>query len=790
MLKAEEELLSSELKVLNQQLADCDKKVIPVIPLFNYSVEDKINIFMSLFRGRADVFAKRWENLKTGKRGYSPVCNNDWVYGKCYKPQIKCSECKNQAFIPLTPDKIRNHLGGLNSNNSKQDYTIGIYPLLENDSCWFLAVDFDKENWQKDIQAFSAICKSRGLPVYIERSRSGKGGHLWFFFSQPIPAILARKMGTLLLTETMNTYIELGFESYDRFFPNQDTRPIGGFGNLIALPLQHFPRRTGNSTFLDENFEPYPDQWALLASVEKITLEEINKIISSSSIIGNGLGLKIPASEEDSNSPWELLPSREVAKETAIATYLLPKSITIVLSNQLFIAKQDITPQLMSKILRLAAFQNPEFYKAQAMRLPVFDKPRVIACAENFSNHIGLPRGCLDECIELLKSLGVEPVLDDKRNFGTTVKLKFLGQLTKEQKLASKSLLDHDTGVLSATTGFGKTVIGASMISKRKVNTLIIVHRIQLLEQWVERLKMFLNVTAEQIGIIGGGKHKPSGIIDIAVIQSLIKKNTVNNIVANYGQVIVDECHHLSAVSFEAVVKECKAKYFLGLTATPTRKDGHQPIIFMQCGPIRYTVDAKKQAQLRSFDHKVIIKNTIFNFSTIEDEKVNISQIYAGIIINADRNMLIINDVINALKAGRNPLILTERKEHVIYFSQAMAKFCKNIIVMVGGQTAKQRKDIHNQLASISENEERLIIATGKYIGEGFDDKRLDTLFLTLPISWHGTVAQYAGRLHRENQAKQEVIIYDYVDINVPMLARMAEKRRKGYLNLGYSLVS
>ena len=553
-----------KLEALNQQLANSDKKQVSTIPSPNYSVEDKVTIFMNLFRGHTDVFAKRWENFKTGKRGYSPVCNNEWVYGKCNKPKIKCSECQNQAFIPLTADKIHMHLGGKNdtNNSNKLDYTIGIYPLLDDDSCWFLAVDFDKKNWQNDIKAFSATCKDKKLPVYIERSRSGSGGHVWFFFSQPIPAILARKMGALLLTETMNAHSELGFESYDRFFPNQDTLPSGGFGNLIALPLQHFPRKLGNSIFVDENFEPYPDQWSLLASVKKITMEELNKIVTSSFALSNEFDLKVSIFDENSTKPWELLPSKTIA-EPIISAHLLPKTVTIIFSNQLFIAKQGIPPQLKSKLVRLAAFQNPEFFKMQAMRMPVFDKPRVIACAENFPDYIGLPRGCFDECITLLQSLNIEPIIEDKRNSGKTVKLKFLGQLTQEQKLASKSLLDYDMGILSATTGFGKTVIGAYMISKRKVNTLIIVHRIQLLDQWVERLKMFLNITTEQIGIIGGGKHKPSGIIDIAVIQSLIKKNIVNNVVANYGQVIVDECHHLSAVSFEAVVKECKLNTFL-----------------------------------------------------------------------------------------------------------------------------------------------------------------------------------------------------------------------------------
>lgn len=469
-------------------------------------------------------------------------------------------------------------------------------------------------------------------------------------------------------------------------------------------------------------------------------------------------------------------------------TSLLPKSITIVLGNQIFIAKNGLPPYLINKLVGLAAFQNPEFYKAQAMRLPVFNKPRIISCAEHFSAHIGLPRGCFDECVELLKSLNIDVVIEDKRNLEKGLKLEFLGELTAEQKKASAALLKYDTGVLSATTAFGKTVVGAFMIAKRQTTTIVIVHRVQLMEQWIERLKAFLNITDKQIGVICGKKRKPSGIVDVAVMQSLIKKNKVYDIVANYGQVIVDECHHISAISFEEVVKSCKSKYMLGLTATATRKDGHQPIVFMQCGPIRYTVNAKQQAKLRSFSHRAIIKNTRFHFLAIDEQKITIGQIYAEMIVSNERNQLIFNDVLAALKLGRSPLLLTERKEHVIYFAEAFSKFCKNIVVMVGGQSSKQLKAVTAQLSSIPDNEERLLIATGKYIGEGFDDKRLDTLFLTMPISWHGTLAQYAGRLHRAHQDKKEVIVYDYVDNNVAMLAKMAEKRMKGYTNLGYSI--
>ncbi|EKE10179.1 MAG: hypothetical protein ACD_16C00073G0003 [uncultured bacterium] len=749
------------------------------------SPEEKISLFMDLFQGRRDVFPKRWDNQKTGKSGYSPVCQNEWVRGVCKKPQIKCSECLNQAFVPVTEQVIRKHFTGEKIGNSRRDYTIGVYPMLKDETCWFLAVDFDKEQWKRDASAYLETCRLRNVPASLERSRSGNGGHVWIFFSEPISAPDARKMGAVLLTETMERCPDMGFESYDRFFPNQDTMPTGGFGNLIALPLQCQPRKRGNSVFLNEHFEPYTDQWGYLSSLRRMSLEEVKVIVEEASSKGRILNVRIPLSE-DEEKPWEMSPSR--LKADIPIDQKLPESIEAILSNQIFISKKDVPPALMNKLIRLAAFQNPEFYSAQAMRLSTFGKPRIIACAEDFPQYIGLPRGCLDDVMNLLTSLDIKLEIVDKRNEGASLKTKFLGELTPPQKRALKELEKYDTGVLAATTAFGKTVIAAKLIAARKTNTLILVHRRQLLDQWVERLRAFLDIPENHIGVIGGGKHKPSGIIDVALIQSLVRKNVVDDIVANYGQLIVDECHHLSAVSFEAVARATKAKYVLGLTATATRKDGHHPIIFMQCGPIRYKVNAKHQATLRPFNHKVIVRNTAFQLQIINDLKSSIQQLYAGIVADKTRNQMIFDDVLRALQEGRSPLLLTERKDHAMALAERFSKFCKNVVVMVGGQSVKQRELIKTQLETIPEEEERLLIATGRYIGEGFDDSRLDTLFLTMPISWHGALAQYAGRLHRLHHSKREVIIYDYIDSSHPMLSKMADKRMKGYGKLGYSL--
>lgn len=757
--------------------------------LQKFSSQEKIDIFRQLFRGREDVFPKRWDNKKTGRSGYSPACSNEWVRGVCEKPRIKCAECPNQAFIKVSDEIVRRHLTGKDARNNEN--TIGVYPLLPNESCWFLAADFDKENWQKDVAAFMKTCNDKNVPAYVERSRSGNGGHVWIFFSNPVASSDARKMGSYLLTETMEHYPDLRFSSYDRFFPNQDNMPAGGFGNLIALPLQRDPRQQGNSVFLDENFEPYPDQWHFLSAVRKMTHQEVETLVIEATKRGRITGLHISIDYEDAEEPWKARPSRKL-RPLEITTPI-PDTIKIVTGNQLYIEKKGLPPQLINRLIRIAAFQNPGFYRAQAMRLPIFDKPRIIACAENFPNHIGLPRGCLDDVLGLLTGINTAHEIVDERNAGKTIHTKFLGTLDKDQKPAAKALLPHDTGVLSAATGFGKTVLAAHIIAKRKCNTLVLVHRKQLLEQWAAQLQTFLNLDHAGIGQIGGGKRKPTGQIDIALIQSLVRKGNADDCVADYGQLIVDECHHLSAVSFEIVARQCKAKYVLGLTATPTRKDGQQPIIFMQCGPVRYHVDAKKQAQKRPFSHFVVPRYTKFGLSmslTEQYERPPIHAVYAELANNSARNEMIVNDVISALRDGRSPVILTERKEHVAFFANRLSGFSKHIITLQGGMGKKAHKQMLENLESIGDHEERILIATGSYIGEGFDDARLDTLFLAMPVSWKGTLAQYAGRLHRIHHNKTKVQVYDYIDCQVPVLHRMSEKRMSGYKSLGYEIQS
>jgi superfamily II DNA or RNA helicase len=765
----------------------------PPAPVVNSSsAMEKVALFRRLFGGRTDVFPARWDNPKTGRSGYAPACANEWVRGVCGKPQIKCGDCPNKAFIPVTADVIECHLRGedrVRPNGRGRDFVAGVYPLFFDDTCSFLAVDFDDDNWSTDALAFIAICREVGVPAVLERSRSGNGGHVWLFFLEPVPAADARRLGTLLLTRTMNSRPEIGFKSYDRLFPSQDSMPSGGFGNLIAWPLQRHAREKGNSVFVDDDLRPHDDQWAYLSSLRRLSPPEVTNIIgkAEAEMPGGLIGVRLPVDDENADEPWKMAPSRR--RQAAAIAEPVPEKIAVVLADQVYVDRNGLPSLLVAQLVRIAAFQNPEFYRAQAMRLPTFGKPRIISCAELHPRHVGLPRGCLDEAIELLKSNGAKMEFKDERNVGKPLDVKFLGTLHDIQAAAVTAIEPHDYGVLAATTAFGKTVVGARMIAARGVNTLVLVHRQQLVDQWKEKLRTFLSIENADIGTIGGGKRKPSGRIDIALIQSLVRNGEVSDLVADYGHLIVDECHHLSAVSFELVARRSKARYVLGLSATVARKDGHHPIIFMQCGPVRYRVDAKAQAATRSFSHKVRLRETGFNLLSDQAAQgpTQMTALYAALAQDEKRNNLIFDDVLKCLDAGRRPVILTERRDHLELLRARFAKFTRNLVVLAGGMTTTERRAAEDGL-KLPDTEERLVLATGRYLGEGFDEASLDTLFLTMPISWKGTLAQYVGRLHREHHAKREVIVYDYVDSGVLMLARMALKRQSGYRSLGYEI--
>ena len=750
-------------------------------------VEAKIALFRSLFRGREDVYPRRFESRKTGRAGYSPVCGNEWVQGICEKPKIKCSECPHQRFLPVTDDVIRWHLQG--HDDQGRDFVAGVYPMLLDETCFFLAADFDKAMWLDDVAAFLETCLQMNLPAALERSRSGRGGHIWLFFNEAVPAALARKFGAHILTETMERRPDIGLDSYDRFFPNQDTLPAGGFGNLIALPLQKRPRESGNGVFLDKRMTPHPDQWEFLSSIQKISRGEVEEVVRLAEAKGKVISVRlVPEADEEEVAPWMAPPPR-LRKDGLIAGPL-PKSLELTLANQIYIAKEELPPALRNHLIRLAAFQNPEFYKAQAMRLSTYGKPRIIACVEDHPKHIGLPRGCLDDLLQTLSDLKIKTVVRDQRNPGQLLNATFQGELRPEQIVAAEAMLAQDTGVLAATTAFGKTVVAAWLSAKRGVNALVLVHRRQLQQQWIERLSTFLAMPVRAIGRIGGGRNKPTGVLDVGVTQSLVRNGVVDDLVGNYGHLIVDECHHLSAQSFEQVARQAKAKFVTGLSATVMRKDGHHPIIFMQCGPVRYRVNAKDRVAAHPFEHTVMVRPT--DFRPLRPANPNVRQqfheLYEELIADEERNQLICRDLTQTLREGRSPLVLTERNAHLDFLAKQLAREVPHLVVLRGGMHKRELDAVSARLAAIPAEEARVILATGRYVGEGFDDARLDTLFLTLPVSWHGTIAQYVGRLHRLYDGKREVRVYDYADLNVPMLARMFDRRGRGYETIGYKM--
>jgi superfamily II DNA or RNA helicase len=767
--------VSEQIKLLNQLKGklEVDLKAIDNVPVLSDS--EKINIFKSLFIGRNDVYSKLWISKKTGKKGYSPACKNEWTKNICIKPTGKCSDCTAKEYLPFTNEVILGHLNGMQ--------VIGIYPMLTNERCRFLAADFDKESWFDDVSAFRSACIEAGVPAYVERSRSGNGAHVWVFFSEEVPAYLARKLGTYLITLTMSGRYQLDMKSYDRLFPNQDYMPQGGFGNLIAMPMQKEAALSGNTLFLDENMEPYIDQWGVLKNARKLSIQDVSFVLSKAGVSTVPVLLARDNPVDENDKPWMIMPSGKSTYKPQFEN--LPKEIEVVLANKIYLSVKDMPSALLNRIRNLAAFQNPEFYRKQKMRFSTYATPRIVDCSEIDKGYLILPRGCMEELKLLLAEYAIAMTVKDERITGKEIKAKFSGKLNAAQKEAVKDILEHETGVLSAPPGFGKTVLAAYVIAQRKKNVLILTHRKPLLEQWIAQLCVFLGRNKKEIGKIGGGKRKPTGNIDVAMVQSLEDGGKVDDLVAGYGFIIADECHHVSAYTFEKIMSSARAAFVLGLTATPYRKDGHQPIIHMQCGPIVHEIKQKDMASSIN-EYKVIMRNTDFVYE--DSEKAAIQEIMSALVASESRNTMLVSDIENVANQGRFPMVLTERKEHLAYLEKHLTGKVKTVVPLFGGMGKKKIKASMDMLAASQPGDSRVIIATGSYVGEGFDLPGLDTIFLTTPLSYKGRLVQYAGRIQREYEGKDEVRIYDYLDINIPVLKKMYAKRLKTYKILGYTV--
>ena len=758
-----------------------ETKIIPSVDNYvqaeqSMTMAQLVALYRELFYGRQDVYAVRWENQKAGTHGYAPKCKNEWdrnICGKAMRIKGACKKCVYKENQEITNATIQQHFTGTGVNA----LVMGVYPLLEDESCRFLAIDFDKGNWQEEILVAKRVYEEYGIKSYIERSRSGNGGHLWVFFTESIEAHIARKLGIKVLETAMNRNGISKFDSFDRLFPNQDHMPKGGYGNLIALPLQRQAVEKGNSVFVDDSFKMYASQTAVLQNIERYSRMQIIDVLKQfPNVILSDVNDK-EIEEEDKVLPWEK------KKEEIIPTDL-PKYIDMVLYDRIYISKKKLHPFIKKKLIGLTVFHNPEYYLARNLRKSVQDIPMWIQCFEEDSDYLMLPVGVESTLVAICQSYNIQINVMDKRFSGKEIDVAFHGDLREKQLKAVEELLAVSNGILHANTAFGKTVTAIALIAERKVNTLIIVDRVSLLNQWCERLSVFLNIPKQEIGVIGGGKKNPTGIIDVAVSQSLYRDNKVSELVKGYGQIICDECHHVSAVGFEQIMKNSPAKYKYGLTATLKRKDGKERIVLMQLGPVRYKDLSKVSSELM---HKVLVQETGISSDDLSNEHTT-NELYDCLYINAIRNMQIVMDIRNCLDENRYPIVLTERKEHIDLLEKELSPYVK-VYKLHGGLKKKEREGIMDELQNISDDVRRVIIATSKYVGEGFDYPILDTLFLTLPISWSGRIKQYAGRLHREYHEKKEVRIYDYVDSRIDAAMKMYEKRSKGYRSMGYQII-
>ncbi|MHB1808827.1 MAG: TOTE conflict system archaeo-eukaryotic primase domain-containing protein [Solirubrobacteraceae bacterium] len=645
-----------------------------------------------------------------------------------------------------------------------------------------MAIDLDGRSWRSDVAAIREACRELDVVPAVERSRSGDGAHVWFFFSEPVLAVQARRLGSMLLTDAMARTSTLGMASYDRLFPSQDTLPKAGFGNLIALPLQRAARLHGNTLFLDERLEPFEDQWSYLQSLPRVSPESLQELLAHGA--HDGSLLDMPEEPKDDETPWRR--PRPLAQR--LAETELPERVSATLAQRLYVRSEGLPAALLDAMRRLAAFANPKFFELQAMRKSTARTPRVIACFEQTARFLVLPRGCSEPLQELLAGIDVALELSEERAYGKRIKTRFTGELAAQQRDAVPAMLADEIGVLCAPPGIGKTVIAAKLIAARACSTLVLVHRKPLLEQWIERLNEFLDLDADAIGTIGGGHGKPTGTVDVAMVQSLARKKKLDELLAGYGHIVVDECHHVPAVMTERVLQAAPARYITGLTATPKRRDGHHPIIAMQCGPVRHTIARDAVRSSRPLRLRVVQRETPFEARTLPSDP-HIQEVYAALAADEKRTEIIAADTLGLAAQGRSPIVLTERRDHLERLAERLSDSAYTLIVLHGEMRPGERRAAHEQLANSARDARRVVLATGRYIGEGFDDPRLDALLLAMPIAWKGTVTQYAGRLHREHPGKRDALIYDYVDADVPVLRRMFAKRLRTYRSLGYEFV-
>lgn len=792
--------LEDENEYLKNLLTDAGIRFEKSINYDSISVSyEQARLFFSYFWGRTDVYAKRYKNKKTGDSGYFPQCKNFWKYGVCPKAErskIQCKDCENKSWIKLGAKQIEAHLRGEATDCSD---VIGVYPLFPDGTCRFLVFDFDNHgnknddfgfeesdlSWVDEVDTLRKICRLYNVPILIERSRSGHGAHVWIFFEKAIKAAIARKFGMVLLAKGAENVNLTSFRFYDRMLPAQDKLVANGLGNLIALPLQGQSVKKGNSVFIDENWNIYPDQWKALINTKKISQKWIEDFFEMYAL----------SAENSNDNPWE--------RESSFDRCDVDGNINITLSNCIFIKKTNLTPKLQNQIRRLAAVSNPIYFKNRAMGLSNFDNTRYIYMGYDDSDYICVPRGLLEVIETNAENAGITVKVQDMRCQGQSIDVIFKGQLREEQIQAVNSVMDKDTGIISAATAFGKTVVCSNLIASKKVNTLILLESSALIEQWQNAIEQFLEIHEEfpkyltptgrikkrqsLVGIIHGPKDTSTGIIDIAMAGSLKKKGEFHKRLKTYGMVIVDECHHSASDTMSAVLMESNARYVYGVTATPFRGDGLEAINNMLLGPVRFQYTAKERAKSQGIAHLVIPRFT--RLASIHDQgKLHVNDAYEMIKDSKIRNAQICEDIRACIESGRTPVVLSKYKEHAESIFEAVKNDADQVFLLTGALPKKQQKEIRERMNHVSDEESLILVATGQLVGEGFDFPRLDTLIMATPVAWKGVVEQYAGRLNRDYAGKTDVRIYDYVDSNIRIFDNMYAKRLKAYRRIGYSL--
>ncbi len=718
------------------------------------TLEEKIDIFKHLFRGREDVFAIYWEKADKSASGYIPACLNEWKQGVCYKlRRMKCKECPSAKYAGLNDYYIDLHLRG--------QKILGIYPLLEDNQSYFIAADFDGENWVKDVIKFYEKCREYKMPCYIERSKSGKGGHAWIFFDDKYPAYKSRNIAVNTLREAKIIDQFDKEESFDRLFPNQDAHSGRGFGNLIALPLQGKARENNNTIFLDaeNDLAPISDQWEFLSQIKKVAISQLDNLYNEFNETNNSYS--------------------EQPKKTRSS-----KTLAVTLANQIFLSKILLPRKLVNYLREELNFANSEFLIKKRMGLSTYKVERFFRLINSTGNSYAVPRGFLGEMINFLNENNIRFTIDDKRYKGKDIKFESSCQLYDYQNTAVSDVLTEESGILVAPSGSGKTIMGLEIISRLKQPALILVHKKQIYNQWLERIENFLNIPKREIGQICSNKKTVGYKVTVAMLQTLSNSENFADELGlnNIGLALVDECHHIPAKTFRKVITRLNPYYLYGLTATPKRKNNDEKLIYIYLGKILHTVSRDFSAKsisaecvpLKSAENRVVIRNTEIDIPF--KVKVDNFQVLSKIItFDSGRNKLVVEDVMKEAVNGNKCLILTERKDHV----SALNYYLKDkfeTITLTGDLSDKHKKE---KLKQIESGDFKILIATGQLIGEGTDFPSLNRLFLVYPFAFEGKLTQYIGRIQRGGNS--ENVIYDYRDIKIKYLEKFFKKREKYY---------